>query len=231
MTINERVRKTDTMNSRTSTPNQVAPSLTPSRSAETPSRSSRLLRAVAPPTWSDSVLERVPETPGRYQLRGVTGILFILFGAMKAFDFTMPILVGAPGLQVNTGAEGFAQLLAGLGMPFPLLNAWFVITVEVVIGLALILGPRLPATQLITRLGALALAGDMAVAQLVGIRQVMGMPVVLQGLPVMNQFWRLPLEIGLLVSMAYFVWKPVARLQPGVPHLVPVPAPEPERVF
>lgn len=217
------------MNSRIPHTNQAAPSLTPSRPAETPSRRSRLLRAVAPPTWSDSLLERVPETPGRLQLRGVTGVLFLLFGTMKAFDFTLPILVGAPGLQVATGAEGFAALLAGLGVPFPLLNAYFVIAMEVVLGLALILSPRLPATKLVTRLGALALAGDMAVALLVGIRQVLGNPVLLQGLPVMNQFWRLPLEIGLLVSMAYLVWKPVARARPVTPHLVPVPAPESER--
>ena len=57
-------------------------------------------------------LERVPETPGRYQVRGVTGVIFMLFGLMKAFDFTLPVLVGAPGLQVNTGAEGFAKLIA-----------------------------------------------------------------------------------------------------------------------
>jgi uncharacterized membrane protein YphA (DoxX/SURF4 family) len=177
------------------------------------------------------LLERVPETPGRYQLRGVTGVLFLLFGFMKAFDTTMPILVGAPGLQVATGAEGFAALLAGLGVPFPLFNAYFVIALEMGIGLALILSPRLPGTKLITRLGALALAGDMTVALLVGLRQVMGMPVMLQGLPVMNQFWRLPLELFLLVSMAYLVWRPVAQARPGMPRLMPVPSPEPERVF
>ena len=219
------------MNSRDFPTNQVPPSLTPSRSAETPSRHIRLLRAVAPPTWSGSLLERIPETPGRYQLRGVTGVLFMLFGFMKAFDTTMPVLVGAPGLRVATGAEGFAALLAGLGMPFPLFNAYFVIAMELVIGLALILSPRLPGTKLITRLGALALAGDMTVALLVGLRQVMGIPVVLQGLPVMNQFWRLPLELFLLLSMAYLVWRPVAQARPAMPRLMPVPAPEAEHVF
>ncbi len=223
MTMNGSTRKTDTMNSRNSPTNQAAPSLTPSRSTETPSRRSRLLRAVAPPTWRDALLERIPETPGRYQLRGVTGVLFFLFGFMKAFDTTMPVLVGAPGLQVTTGVEGFAALLAGLGVPFPLFNAYFVIAMELVIGLALILSPRLPGTKLITRLGALALTGDMTVALLVGIRQVLGTPVVLQGLPVMNQFWRLPLELFLLLSMAYLVWRPVARTQPAMPRLMPVP--------
>jgi uncharacterized membrane protein YphA (DoxX/SURF4 family) len=177
---------------------------------------------VAPLARNVLSTEHVPETtPGRMQLRGVTGILFIVFGLMKAFDTTMPILVGAPGLHVNTGAEGFAQLLAGLGVPFPLFNAWFVIAVEVFCGLGLILGGWLPATKLITRLSALPLAIDMLVALSVGLRQVQGNPVVLDGLPVMNQFWRLPLEIGLLLGMAYLLWKPaVAPKAPPRPVLV-----------
>jgi uncharacterized membrane protein YphA (DoxX/SURF4 family) len=168
-------------------------------------------------------LERVPETPGRYQVRGVTGVIFMLFGLMKAFDFTLPILVGAPGLHVNTGVEGFAQLIAAIGMPFPLFNAAMVIAMELVLGLGLILGAWTPGTRLITRLCALPLAGDMMVAQLVGIRQVQGNPVMLDGHPIMNQFWRLPVELGLLAGMVYLLWRPAARAV--APRLVPVPVP------
>jgi uncharacterized membrane protein YphA (DoxX/SURF4 family) len=168
-------------------------------------------------------LKQLPETPGRLQLRGVTSILFMTFGMMKAFDTTLPLLVGAPGLRVDTGAEGFAALLAGLGVPFPMLGAWTVIAVELLCGLGLILGAWLPATRLITRLSALPLLVDMGVALSVGIRQVRGNPVILEGLPVMNQFWRLPLEVGLLLGMAYLLWRPVARVMPlrPVPRLVP----------
>ena len=158
------------------------------------------------------------------QVRGVTGVIFILFGLMKAFDVTLPILVGAPGLQVHTGVEGFAQLISGIGMPFPLFNAAMVIAMEVVLGLGLILGAWTPATRLITRLCALPLAGDMLVALLVGLRQVQGNPVVIDGHAIMNQFWRLPLELGLLAGMMYLLWRPAARLV--APRLVSVPVSE-----
>lgn len=208
------------MNSHTT---QVAQTLNPSRPAEghQPPRA-RLVRSLAPGgALRNYWLERIPETAGRYQLRGVTGVIFMLFGFMKAL--AMPMLVGAPGLHVTSGAEGFARLLAGLGVPFPLLNAWFVIVLEVVAGLGLILGAWTPATRLVTRLCALPLAGDMCVALLVGIRQVTGKPVVLDGFPVMDQSWRFPLELGLLLSMAFLAWRPVARRV--VTRPVPVPAP------
>src|SRR5690242_4061011 len=120
----------------------VAPTLTPSRASEGRLQLARRMRALPLPSrmQRDFWLERVPETEGRYQLRGVTGVIFMLFGLMKAFGFTLPTLVGAPGLHVTTGVAGFAQLLAGLGVPFPLLNAWMVIVLEVVCGLGLILG-------------------------------------------------------------------------------------------
>lgn len=184
----------------------------------------RLVRTLAAHPKRDYWLERVPETSGRYQVRGVTGVIFILFGLMKAFDFTLPILVGAPGLHVHTGVEGFAQLISGIGMPFPLFNAAMVIAMEVVLGLGLILGAWTPATRLITRLCALPLAGDMMVALLVGLRQVQGNPVVIDGHAIMNQFWRLPLELSLLASMMYLLWRPAAR--PVAPRLMSVPVSE-----
>lgn len=209
------------MNSPLRQSSPVAPTQNPTRPAGRLSPSARLVRALAPgSTLRTFWLERVPESAGRYQLRGVTGIIFILFGLMKAL--AMPVLVGAPGLHVTPGAEGFARLLAGLGVPFPLLNAWFVIVLEVVCGLGLILGAWTPATRLVTRLCALPLAGDMSVALLVGIRQVTGNPIVMDGHPVMNQFWRLPLELGLLLSMLYLVWRPAARRVVTRPVPVPV---------
>ncbi|AKI98736.1 DoxX family protein [Archangium gephyra] len=159
--------------------------------------------------------EQVPETLGRRPLRDVPGVIFLSFGLMKAFASTFPFLVGAPGLAVSSGPEGFARLLTGLGVPFPLFNAWMVILVEVLCGVGLILGAWLPATALLTRLCALPLAVNMLVALSVGVRQVLGNPVVLDGLPVMNQSWRLPLEVGLLAAMVYLLWRPVARWRTG----------------
>ncbi|QRN98047.1 DoxX family protein [Archangium violaceum] len=216
------------MNSPMPHTSQAANTLVPARPAESRNPCLRLVRSRVSRERLDSWLERVPETAGRYQLRGVTGIIFMVFGLMKIFDTTLPILVGAPGLQVTTGAEGFARLIAGLGIPFPLLNAWMVIAVELLCGLGLILAAWLPATRLVTRLCALPLLGDMMVALLVGIREVQGRPVMLDGLPVMNQFWRLPLELGLLLGMAYLLWRPVPRAEVSRP--VPVPVPVPVRV-
>ncbi|MFL5352316.1 DoxX family protein [Archangium sp.] len=205
---------------------QVTQTPTPSRPAGgRPLPRARLVDSLAPGSALRTYwLERLPETASRYQLRGVTGVIFMLFGFMKAL--AMPTLVGAPGLHVASGAEGFARLLSGLGVPFPLFNAWFVIVLEVVAGLGLILGAWTPATRLITRLCALPLAGDMMVALLVGIRQVTGNPVVMDGFPVMNQFWRLPLELGLGLSMAYLLWRPAPRRVVTRPVPVPVPVEE-----
>jgi uncharacterized membrane protein YphA (DoxX/SURF4 family) len=203
---------------------QAANTLVPARASESRNPCLRLVHSRLSRQRLDFWLEHVSETAGRYQLRGVTGIIFMVFGMMKIFDTTLPILVGAPGLQVTTGAEGFARLIAGLGIPFPLLNAWMVIAVELLCGLGLILSAWLPATRLLTRLSALPLLGDMLVALLVGIREVQGNPVLLDGIPVMNQFWRLPLELGLLLSMAYLLWRPAP------PAVVSRPVPVPVRV-
>ena len=173
----------------------------PSRPAQnTPSRARR-----------DFWLERAPETLGRHQLRWMIGLIFLVFGLMKAFDFTLPLLVGAPGLHVTTGVEGFARLLAGLGVPFPKLNAWLVILLETVGGPGLVLSAFLPATRLLTRLITLPLSIQMSVSLMVGVRQVQGHPVILDGFAVMNQPWRLPLELSLLVGLLFLLWRPAAR--------------------
>ena len=158
----------------------------------------------------DFWLERAPETRVRHQLRWLLGLIFLVFGLMKAFDTTLPLLVGAPGLRVNTGVEGFSRLLAGLGVPFPLLNAWLVILLETIGGPLLVLAVFLPATRLLTRLVTLPLSIQMCVSLLVGLRQVLGHPVILDGFAIMNQPWRLPLELSLLVGVLFLLWRPAA---------------------
>ncbi|HEX8539083.1 MAG TPA: hypothetical protein VF664_16555, partial [Cystobacter sp.] len=61
---------------------------------------------------------------------------------------------------------------------------------------------------------------------LVGLRQVEGRPILLDGFPVMNQPWRLPLELALLLCMSYLVWRPAAR---AWSNPSPAPNPLPER--
>ena len=185
----------------------VSPRMSPPSLEDRPARTNRVVRALPlalPAEW----LHHVPESTHRLQLRGVLGSLFLVFGLMKAFSATLPVLVGAPELAVASGPEGFARFLGALGIPFPLLNAWMVIAVEVACGLGLMLGAWLPATSLLTRLSALPLAVDIGIALSVGIRQMQGTPVVLDGVAVMNQAWRLPLEVGLLVGTLYLLWRP-----------------------
>ena len=175
---------------------------------ESPPRARARWEGMSSAWWS----EHVPETPWRHHLRWAAGLVFLVFGLMKAFQTTLPLLLGAPELQVTTGAEGFARVLEGLGIPFPLLNAWVVIVLEPVCGLGLILGAWTRGTRLVTCLSALPMAGDMSVALLVGLRQVHGQPIILDGFAVMNQPWRLPLEVALLLCMLYLVWRPAAGL-------------------
>ena len=168
----------------------------------------------------DFWFERVPETLPRHQLRWAAGLIFLVFGLMKAFDTTLPILLGAPLLHVTSGAEGFARVIQGLGIPFPLLNSWMVIVLEILCGLGLILSAWMPGTRLFTLLSALPMVGDMSVALLVGMRQAQGNPIILDGFAVMNQPWRLPLELSLLLGMIYLVCRPAAR--PGAVRQRPV---------
>ena len=153
------------------------------------------------------------DTPVRLALRAVAGIVFITLGQMKFFD---SILLGTEAVSLPTGPEGFSLYLTALGVPFPLLTAYLVCWVEMICGLGLILSAFLPAPALLTRLCALPLAGDMTVATLtVGLRNILGHPVLLDGIPVTHQPWRFPLEFALLSITVLLLWRPLPRGTPA----------------
>ena len=77
-------------------------------------------------------------------LRAVLGLIFLVHGGQKLFGF---------------GVQGTAGFLGGLGVPLPTIAAVVVIAVELLGGLALILGAM-------TRVAAVMLAVDMLVALL-----------------------------------------------------------------
>lgn len=166
--------------------------------------------------WS-SRLPRLPRTEEsllRIALRVVAGAVFITLGQMKFFD---SILLGTDAVTLPTGPDGFAQYLAAIGVPFPLFNAYMVCLVEMLCGLGLVLSTFLPASAFLTRLCALPLVGDMIVAlSTVGIPNLLGHPVMLGGVAVTTQAWRLPLEGLLLVISALFLVRPRTP-PPGVP--------------
>jgi hypothetical protein len=63
---------------------------------------------------------------------------------------------------------------------------------------------------------ALTLFGNMGVAtSMVGWRNLMNDPVTINGVNVTEQFWRFPLELGLLLCMLYFIVYPLARCVRG----------------
>lgn len=137
----------------------------------------------------------------RSWLRLAVGLFFVGAGLTK--------LVASLGPGMAAGPAGFAEYLAAAGVPFPELNAWLVCFVEIGAGLGVALGAMIPAVRRGTRLFALALAGDMAVAMAtVGVRTVLGDPIRLGGVALTNEPYRLPLELGLFLAMAYLLWRP-----------------------
>ncbi len=174
--------------------NAPVSSLTGSRPALAPVRTLRLPR----PT----------ESSLRMMLRLVAGFFFFTFGYVKFFD---TIALGTTAVTLPVGPVGFALYLEAVGVPFPLLNAYMVCWVEMVLGVGLVLSPFLPVSALLTRLCALPLAGDMVVALVtVGVPNLMGNPVLLDGVPVTTQLWRFPLELMLLLISVLLLWKPLA---------------------
>jgi uncharacterized membrane protein YphA (DoxX/SURF4 family) len=161
----------------------------------------------------------------RLALRIAAGLVFITFGQMKFFD---SILLGTDAVLLPPGPEGFARYLSAVGIPFPLLSAYLVCLVEMICGLGLLLIAFLPAPALFTRLAALPLAMDMTAATLtVGLRNVLGNPVRLEGISVTAQAWRLPLELALLLVTLLFLWRPLSRRE-AVP-VNPPATPEPTK--
>ncbi len=152
-------------------------------------------------------LPRPAETTARMALRMVAGFFFFTFGYVKFFD---TIMLGTEAVSLPVGPTGFALYLEAVGVPFPLLNAYVVCWVEMLCGVGLVLSPFLPAPALLTRLFALPLAAAMTVAVLtVGLRNLVGNPVLLNGVPVTAQFWRLPLELVLLLITVLLLWRPL----------------------
>jgi putative oxidoreductase len=153
-------------------------------------------------------IQKPSESTLRMALRLVAGFFFFTFGYMKFFD---TIMLGTDAVSLPTGPTGFALYLEAVGVPFPLLNAYMVCWVEMICGVGLVLSPFLPAPALLTRLCALPLTGAMTVAVLtVGLRNLLGHPVLLQGVPVTAQIWRLPLELMLVAISMLMVWKPLS---------------------
>jgi putative oxidoreductase len=153
-------------------------------------------------------LPRPADSTLRMALRLVAAFFFCWFGYMKFFD---TILLGTNAVSLPQGPAGFALYLQAVGVPFPLLNAYVVCLVEMVCGVGLVLSPFLPAPALLTRLCALPLTVAMTVAVItVGIRNLLGHPVLLNGIPVTAQAWRLPLEFMLMLISLMMLWKPLS---------------------
>jgi uncharacterized membrane protein YphA (DoxX/SURF4 family) len=181
-------------------------------------RTRRAPRARA--TISKLLFTRPADSTVRLALRAIAGIVFVTLGQMKFFD---SILLGTSAVTLPQGPEGFAQYLAAIGVPFPLLNAYMVCLVEMICGVGLLLSAFLPMPSILTRLAALPLFLDMVVATAtVGLRNLLGHPVMMDGVAVTNQAWRLPLEAGLLLITLLLLWRPLASREP--PEAVPVPS-------
>lgn len=154
----------------------------------------------------------------RLVLRVAAMVAFVTLGQMKFFD---SILLGTDAVVLPNGPEGFAQYLAAIGVPFPLLNAYMVCILEMICGVALVATAFLPKPSILTRLAALPLFFDMLVATItVGIPNLMGHPVMMDGVAVTNQIWRFPLEFSLLAITLLLVVRPLARR--AEPSMVPV---------
>lgn len=180
----------------------------PSRFLENSPLAVRNFTHTAPALAPALRLPRPADSTTRMALRLVAGFFFFTFGYMKFFD---TIMLGTEAVSLPQGPIGFALYLEAVGVPFPLLNAYVVCLVEMLCGVGLVLSPFLPAPSLLTRLCALPLTVAMAVAVItVGVRNLLGHPVLLNGVPVTAQFWRLPLEFMLLLISVLLLWRPQA---------------------
>jgi len=136
-------------------------------------------------------------------LRIGTGGFFLAAGLAK--------LTYSPIPGVSPGLSGFAEYLAAAGIPAPYLSAWVVCLTEVVAGAGLLAGLSSTRVRRVTPMFAGALGLEMAVAMVfVGVPTARGNPVVLDGMPVTAEWYRLPLEGGLFFAMLYLVIRHVA---------------------
>jgi hypothetical protein len=93
---------------------------------------------------------------------------------------------------------------------------------EMICGVGLMATAFLPKPAILTRLAALPLFIDMMVATItVGVPNLMGNPVMLDGVAVTHQIWRFPLEASLVAITLMLLVRPLARRrEPAVVPLV-----------
>jgi uncharacterized membrane protein YphA (DoxX/SURF4 family) len=126
------------------------------------------------------------------------GVIFVFAGVGKlSLSWLIPL--------VRPGSPDFAAVLAAIGMPWPAAMSVAVCLVEILGGLAL-LGNRL------VPVAGAALALDMigALATLSVPATFLGRRVVLGGLSLGDEIWRVPLEIALLAAsmfLAHLGWR------------------------
>lgn len=133
-------------------------------------------------------------------LRVLIGLFLAVSGVAKS--------TASPLEAIPPGLRGFSHYLDAAGVPFPLAGAVVVCAVEIVCGLGLALGGYSFRARALTPWFALPLALEMAVAMsVVGIPTALGDPVVLNGTPVTNEPYRLPLELALFLGVCYLAWR------------------------
>lgn len=133
-----------------------------------------------------------------HSVRFLTGLIFVFAGVGKAL---LPVLIPALGLD----APSFPEVLREIGIPFPVLSAALVCALEIVGGLSLTNGKW-------AKLFIPLLAMDMLGAILsVGLPASLGTPIIVEGIAIGSESWRLPLEGGLLAALIWTWWREVPR--------------------
>lgn len=130
------------------------------------------------------------ETHGRRIVRIGVGLSFLGAGAFK---LALPLLIP----HLKPGAPNFGEILAAAGVPLPGLVAVAVCLIEMAGGLALLTGRLLPWASGV-------LAGDLVGAMVtLSVRGTFVAPLRVKGLALGGEFWRLPVEVGLLLALLW----------------------------
>ena len=152
---------------------------------------------------TDSDQPRLMGEPPRLRAaRYGLAVVFVVAGVGK---LTSPLF--AP--LVLPGAPTFGDVLASLGVPLPYVTAPVVSVVELVGGLTLLAG-----RQPWMAVASVVLAVDMMVAlATLSLPSTFVQPIVVNGLTLGNELWRLPLELGALVGVLLVgrPWELMAR--------------------